>query len=197
MNRLAIILGSRIRAEIFRLLFAGELELHVREIQRRTGFNDRAIREELARLTMLDLITPRRDGNRLYYCARKEHPLYPDIRNMTLKTSGLVDILIPALASKKVVLAFVFGSIARNTDKAHSDIDLMIIGSIGLRESSRLLSGATEKLGREINPHVYPEEEFKRKLRVKDHFLTNVIKGPKMFVKGDESDLKKLAEYLI
>lgn len=194
MTLLSRLVGSRIRAEILRLLFAGpDDELHVREIQRRTGFNDRAIRQELANLAALDLIAPRRDGNRLYYAARREHPLYADIRGMALKTSGLVDVLRGALTSKKISIAFVFGSIARGAEKAESDVDLMILGALSLRDVTRLLSGVSERIGREINPHVLTREEFRRRVTGKDHFLTSVLKEPRLFVVGDERDLAGLA----
>ena len=194
MNRLAEIVGSKIRADIFRLLFTGkEQELHIREIQRRTGFNDRAIRQELAKLARLDLVAPRRDGNRLYHSARKDSPLYSDIRNLTIKTIGLADMLKAALRSKKIQVAFVFGSLAQGTEKAASDVDLMVIGALGMRELTGLLSGVTEKIGREINPHVLAVSDFKAKIRAGDHFTTAVLKDPKIFLEGDEHELTELA----
>ena len=88
------IVGSRIRAELFKLLFLdSEFELHAREIQRRTGFNDRAIRQELEKLCRLELVTSRRDGNRLYFRARRDHPLFSEIRGLAVKTSGIVELL--------------------------------------------------------------------------------------------------------
>jgi predicted nucleotidyltransferase len=195
MNLLALILGSQIRAEIFRLLFVfSGTRLHIREIQRRTGFNDSAIRQELAKLARLELLTPQRDGNRLYYSARQDHPLYADLRNLTLKTVGLGGVLEQALESQQVAIAFVFGSLARNAEKAASDVDLMLIGSVGLREASRLLSGVTEKVGRAINPHVFTPAEFQQRLKRKDHFLSAVLKEPRFFVKGDERNLAELAK---
>ena len=93
MNSLAELLSSRVKAEVFRLLFGtAERELHVREIERRSGLADAPVRQELKRLSRLGVVEPRRDGNRTYYHANTEHPLYPNIRNMVLKTSGLVDI---------------------------------------------------------------------------------------------------------
>lgn len=195
MNRLAEIVGSRIRAEIFRLLFAGsELELHVREIQRRTGFNDSAIRQELAKLTRLDLVVPRRDGNRLYYSAMRNNPIYADIRNLTLKTVGLVDVLATALQSENIRVAFVFGSLAQGAEKAGSDVDLMVIGNLGMREVTRLLSGVSEKICREVNPHIVSAEDFRTKARSGDHFITTVLKEPRIFLKGNEHDLTGLVE---
>jgi len=103
MNRLAELLSSRARAEIFRLLFSGtEEELHVREIERRSGLNDSTLRQELRKLVRLDLVQSRKDSNRVYYRAKTENPLYLEIRNLVLKTSGLSDVLKFALKDKRI-----------------------------------------------------------------------------------------------
>ena len=143
MSLLSEILSSKVRAEIFRILFGlGELEVHMRELERRSGFTIGTIQTELKKLLSLDLVVKRKDGNRSYFSANKTHPLYQDIRSMVLKTAGLVDILKGALQDQKdIQLAFVFGSIARNQAMAESDIDLFIIGDTGLRNITILLSG--------------------------------------------------------
>jgi DNA-binding transcriptional ArsR family regulator len=195
-NQLAEILSSRGRAEIFRLLFGpGGEELHVRELERRTGLSDATVRQELKKLTRLRVVEVRRDGNRTYYRANDAHPLYPDIRNLVFKTSGLTDVLREALdGAGDIELAFVFGSIASNTAKAHSDIDLMVIGTIGMRQLSKRLSGLEAKLGREVNPHVLTPEEFARRAGERDHFITAVLRGPQMFVVGGEDELRRLGQ---
>jgi predicted nucleotidyltransferase len=193
MNKLAEILSSRARAEIFRLLFRGaNEEFHVREIQRRSGLNDRTIRQELQKLVRLDLIKGRRDGNRIYYGANRENSLYADIRNVVLKTIGLADALKDALKDDRIRIVFVFGSIAKGEEKAESDVDLMVIGDLGLRHLTKLLSGVSEKIGREINPHVLAENEFQKRIESKEHFIANVLKSPKIFIIGSDSDLKAL-----
>ena len=190
---LAEILSSRVRAEIFRLLFGiGDAELHVREIERRSGLNISTVRQELEKLERLDLVIARRDGNRLYYAANREHPLFSDIHNLVVKTSGLVDILREAVDQEGVKIAFVFGSIAGNQADAGSDVDLMVIGDVGLRTLSGWLTGIQEKIEREINPHVLSEEEFARKKQSKEHFLSNVLSSPKLFIKGTEDELAAL-----
>jgi len=192
-NRLAELLSSRARAEIFRLLLSGTgEELHVREIERRSGLNDSTLRQELRKLVRLDLVQSRRDSNRVYYRAKTENPLYPEIRNLVLKTSGLADALKPALADKRIRVAFVFGSIARGEEKAGSDVDLMVIGQLGLQDLSRLLSGVEEKIGREINPHVLREEEFRKRVRAKEHFVSRVIEAPKIFIIGSHHELEAM-----
>jgi len=193
MNRLAELLSSRARAEIFRLLFSGTgEELHVREIERRSGLNDSTLRQELRKLVRLDLVQSRRDSNRVYYRAKTESPLYPEIRNLVLKTSGLSDVLKSALTDKRIRVAFVFGSIASGEEKAGSDVDLMVIGQLGLRDLSRLLSGIEEKIGREVNPHVLREEEFRKRIRLKEHFVSSVMETPKIFIIGSERELEAM-----
>lgn len=190
MNTLTELLSSRVKAEIFRLLFgAAAHQLHVREIERQSGLADATVRQELRRLSRLGVVEARPDGNRTYYQANRHHPLYPDIRNLVLKTDGLTEVLRDALASAEIKLAFVFGSMAAGTEKAESDIDLIVIGDLSLRRLSKLLSGVALRVGREINPHVFTVEEFLQKKKTKDHFITSVLATPKLFVIGNEDEL--------
>ena len=193
MNRLAELLSSRARAEIFRLLLSGSgEELHVREIERRSGLNDSTLRQELRKLLRLDLVQSRRDSNRVYYRAKTENPLYPEIRNLVLKTIGLADGLKSALVDTRIRVAFVFGSIARGEEKAGSDVDLMVIGQLGLRDLSRLLSGIEEKIGREVNPHVLNEKEFRKRVQANEHFVSRVMESLKIFIVGSHHELEAM-----
>jgi predicted nucleotidyltransferase len=194
MGILAEILSSNIRAEIFRNLFGVEKQsLHLREIERRTGFAVGTVQQEIKKLLRLDIITRIKDGNRSYYKANTNHPLYPEIRNLVLKTNGLADLLKQALSAElKIKIAFVFGSFARKEEKAASDIDLMVIGDIGLRKLTGLLMDVSEKLGREINPYRLTESEFIKRKREKDHFLQEVLASPKIFITGTEDELEAM-----
>jgi len=187
MNTLTELLSSQVKAEVFRLLFGiGPVELHVREISRRSGLADGTVRQELRRLSGLGLVEARPDGNRTCYRANRQHPLYPDIRNLVLKTSGLVDVLRESLQLPGIEVALIFGSVAGATEKPESDIDLLVVGSTTLRRLSRPLAEASEALGREVNPVVMARDEFARRRLTRDHFLTTVLDGPKLFVIGDE-----------
>lgn len=194
MGLLAEILSSNIRAEIFRNLFGVEKQsLHLREIERRTGFAVGTVQQEIKKLLRLDIITRIKDGNRSYYKANTDHPLYPDIRNLVLKTNGLADLLKTALSAEaKIKIAFVFGSFARKEEKAVSDVDLMVVGDIGLRKLTGLLMDVSEKLGREINPYRLTESEFIKRKKDKDHFLQEVLESPKIFITGTEDELKRM-----
>ena len=193
MNNLSEILSSRTRAEIFRLLFGiADEELHVRELQRRSGLNDSTIRQELRKLVRLDLVKGRKDSNRVYYTANRSNPLYPELRSLVLKTIGLVDILRAVLQDDRIQMAFVFGSIAEGKETADSDVDLFIIGNLGLRTVSKLLSGPSRKIGREINPHVMIAKEFRNRIETGEHFISSVIESQKLFIIGNENDLKTM-----
>ncbi|MCZ6636226.1 MAG: nucleotidyltransferase domain-containing protein [bacterium] len=193
MGILEHILSSRGRAEIFRLLFGlGDAELHGREIERRSGLAIGTIRHELKNLEQLDLVRGRRNGNRLYYRANKDHPLYREIHNLVLKTAGLAEVIRKALSNEGVQVAFVFGSVAQGKEKAASDVDLMVIGSLGLRELTRRLSGVSDTIGREINPYILSAEDFKTRRQEEEHFITRVLQTPRLFVIGSEDELTTL-----
>lgn len=194
MGILSVVLSSRVRAEIFRLLFGlDEKELYLREMERQAGLSLSTIRQDLQKLVKLDLVRTRRDGNRLYYRANTEHPLYPEIRKLVLKTAGLVEILKSVLNREGVKVAFVFGSLASSREKAASDVDLILIGAVGLRTLSNWLSGVSEQIGREINPHTMTVEEFRHRKEKGNHFLSNVLESPKLFIIGNEHDLAALS----
>jgi predicted nucleotidyltransferase len=166
----------------------------MRELARLTDFAIGTIQQELKKLVSMNLLKRTRDGNRVYYEANIFHPLYPEIHRIVLKTTGLTDLLKKALeGNEKIRIAFIFGSVAIGTEKAESDVDLMVIGDVGLRMLSTLLSVVPDQIGREINPHTLSSEEFRRKKAEGDHFLTTVLGEPKIFVIGSEDELNRMA----
>ena len=195
MSILSEILSSKVRAEVFRLLFGlNGNALHVREIERRSGFAIGTIQTEMKKLYKLNLVLKKRDGNRLYYRANRQHPIFSEIHSLVVKTVGLIDVLSDTLSGEKAIRsAFIFGSIAESSEKAESDIDLMVIGEIGLRSISRLLQGMAEEFGREINPYVLSPKEFIKRKIESEQFICKVLISPKLFIIGDENDLKTMA----
>jgi predicted nucleotidyltransferase len=191
MNLLTQILSSQVRAEIFRLLFSDDkISIHLRDLQRQSGLSIGTIQKEIAHLKELDLVTSERDGNRLYYTANADHPLYKEICGLVEKTSGIVERLKEALSSiKGIECAFIFGSYAKGEVKSHSDIDLIVIGNIGLRTLSSVFKRLTEQTQREINPHIYSIKSWKEKLKKKDHFIKSVLNEKKVFLIGGEDVL--------
>ena len=194
MTILTKILSSKVRAELFRILFDVQVkELHMRELEREVGCTIGPIQTELKKLRELELVLSRRSGNRLYFRPNPAHPLYVDICSMVLKTTGLAAHLKVLFESRDdIVFALIFGSIASDRQQATSDLDLMIVGDISLRSLSGLLSELRRELGREINPHVLKVAEFTERRINGEHFITSVLGASKIFVKGSEDDFAKL-----
>jgi len=194
MDILTQILSSKVRAAIFRNLFGvNNTELHMREIQRVADCTIGPVQVELKKLLAVQLVAARRNSNRLYYRANQEHPLYPDIRSMVLKTSGLGDCLKELFSNRDdIETAFIFGSMASGEDTATSDIDLIVIGTIGLRALSTVLFDFKARVGRELNPHVFTYDEFIQRRDDAEHFIANVMASAKMFVKGTNNDLTQM-----
>jgi predicted nucleotidyltransferase len=111
------------------------------------------------------------------------------------KTVGLIPSLRVVLAPfvDKIACAFVYGSIARREEHATSDVDLMVVGTVGLGDLAPSLRKAEKRLGREVNVTNYSVDEFRTKVAEGDHFLTTVLKGTLQFVKGEQRDLDALA----
>lgn len=192
-NPLSELFGSRARAEVLRVLFGiSHNEVYLNEIVRRTGLAQQGIDEQLRLFGALGLVKSRVDGNRRYYQANHEHPLFPSLRDIVLKTSGLCDVLAAALTSPKIEVAFVFGSIARREERADSDIDIMVVGEVGRREMAPQMSPLSGMLCREVNSHFYTRGEIARRVQTDDQFLLRVLESPKLFVVGDEAVLGRI-----
>ncbi|PYV69781.1 MAG: hypothetical protein DMG97_21005 [Acidobacteria bacterium] len=133
-------------------------------------------------------------GSQVFYQANRGAPLFREMQALVNKTIGVFSILRSAMQSlsKQIVVAFVYGSVAREEETSQSDVDLMVIGRATLDEVLSRLSTVEKSIGRPINPTVYSVAEFKSKLASGNHFLTAVLKGQKVFLLGDEDELRKM-----
>lgn len=157
----------------------------------------KAVQRELGKLLRFGLV--RRAGTagrQKYYQVNREHPLYPELKAIILKTIvvGTQPERLKKLPLAKVKVAFVFGSLAKADEDRQSDIDIMVVGGISSSEWSDFIRDSRLLEFREENSIVMPEEEFKRRLDGHEEFLTKVVAGPKIFLKGGDDDLKRLAQ---
>jgi predicted nucleotidyltransferase len=120
--------------------------------------------------------------------------LFPELRGLLEKTAGLLPTLRQALKpfAGRIDCAFVYGSVARSREHALSDVDLLVIGVVGLAELAPALRKVEARLGREVNVTSYSGPEFEKKVAAKDHFISEVLRGPKEFLKGNERDLDEV-----
>ena len=182
---------SRTRKELFRLYFTNpESEYYLRELERLLDIPVSMIRHELVRLQEERIFNSRRKGNLSLFYLNKSYPLFAELKSIVFKTIGVKGLLTQSLASiKGIEAAFVYGSFAKNEERAASDIDICLIGDI---DEDRILKevGSLEKtLMREINYVLYSREEFQRKKKEKDSFIMDLLENKKIFLVGGEDDV--------
>jgi len=184
------------RGAVLGLLYGHPVqELHLREIARRTGLAPATVQREVQLLASAGILERRRDGQQVYYSANAAWPAFQELRGLVLKTVGLADIIRGALAplADRVVAAFVYGSMADGTFTGESDIDLMVVGDIPLRELARALRPLREALGRQVNPVAIRPSELHARVRAGDHFMMTVLRGARIDLIGDSDDLERPA----
>jgi predicted nucleotidyltransferase len=190
-SELSALLGSEARAAVLsRLLLQPDTEMHVRDLVRATGFSPRSISKEVERLTGAGFLLERRSSNRRYLRANQRHPLFRPVREILEKTIGIVPTLRAVLSEEAdIKLALLFGSAAAGTEKAESDIDLLVVGTVSLGRTIALTRPVQEKLGREVNPIVMTTREFCKRRADKEHFISSVLNGKHITLIGDLREL--------
>lgn len=162
------------------------------ELIRTAGTGVGAAQRELAKLEASGLVVTRRVGHQKHYQADASSPLFPDLRSIILKTVGLVEPLRAALKplSSAIRVAFVYGSVAKSEDRSGSDIDLMIVSdTLTYAEVFSALERTAKSLSRPINPTVYTQEEFSKRTRGENAFVTRLLEQPKIWVIGSADDI--------
>ena len=187
------VLFSGVQQRVLGLLFGQpDRSFYANEIARKVSTGRGGLQRELERMTSSGLITMTLIGRQKHYQANRKAPIFEELRGIVLKTFGLGDVLRTALASssRPVHAAFIYGSVAKGTDSATSDIDVMVIADgITYSHLFETLAEAEERLGRKVNPTLYSREDFAKKLRGDNHFVTRVIDQPKIMLIGDGNDI--------
>jgi DNA-binding transcriptional ArsR family regulator len=166
-------------------------EWYLHELARHLDAQPSSVQHELKLFASAGLLTSRKHGNRVYYRADRSSPAFAPLYELLVKTAGIADVIRAALKplAKKIHVAFIYGSVAAGTELSASDVDLMIIGEAEFSEVTVALRKADTTIGRDINPTVYPTQEFRKKVRSKAHFVSAVLKTPLLFIYGTRDDL--------
>lgn len=186
MSLASFLLGQSRSAVLGALFLRPEVALHVRELARLTGVSPGSLHRELRALAEQGLLIRQETGRQVYYRANQQSPVYAELTGLLRKTAGLVDVLRDALVplAEQIEQAFVYGSMARGEEHAHSDVDLMMVGDLEFTDAVLALTNAQTTLRREINPTVLTSDELKHKLQDTDGFVAQVWRGSKLWVVG-------------
>ena len=194
---LASLFGSQLRANVisFLMLHADE-SFFVRQLAGLIHEDPTNVSRELNKLSKAGILVSHTAGREKYYQANGDSPIFEELRSLAVKTSGLADVLRGALVpfSGRIKVAYIYGSFASGDNTAASDIDVMVIGNVVFKDIVKAFNKSQSLLNREINPTVYPADEFVGKIESKNHFLLRVLEGQKIFLIGDEYELAGLAE---
>jgi predicted nucleotidyltransferase len=180
-------LFTKVQQRVLAVLFgnAGR-SYYANEVIALAGSGTGAVQRELSRLEATGLVTVTRVGKQKHYQANAHAPVYEEL------TSGVIDVLRLALQplANHLAAAFVYGSVAKQSDTATSDVDLMVVSdSLTYADLYAALENATNTLGRAVNPTVYTPQELKKRLRSDNAFVKRVISQSKLWVIGTEHDL--------
>ncbi|MEN9481649.1 MAG: hypothetical protein RLZZ298_3044 [Pseudomonadota bacterium] len=180
------------QARLYRWLFGQpERSYHLSELRRLTELGSASLQRELNRLVDAGLLLSERVGNLRRFQANPQSPVFAELVALTRKSLGAAPLLYEALQPivTRLERAFIYGSVAKQTDTAQSDIDLMLVGeNLTLNEILTLLMPLETQLGRKINPSSYTPAEYARRLAEPDSFVNRVLAQPILPLIGKESD---------
>jgi predicted nucleotidyltransferase len=174
------LLFGRTRGAVLALLYGrADQSFYTRQIAREVDASVGPVQRELKNLSKVGLIVRSSVGSLVFYHSKRDSPIFREMQALVNKTIGVFSVLRSALhpLSKRVLVAFVHGSVARKEETTQSDVDLLVVGKATVDEVLSRLSDVEKSIGRPINPTVYSVAEFKSKLASGNHFLAAVLKG--------------------
>ena len=160
---------------------------YMRELAKHLRLTPSTLQRELESLVRGGILRKRREGKHVYFQPATDSPIFEELRGLLLKTAGLADVIQKALEPFKdrIQWAFIYGSMAKAEEHAASDVDLMIIGRVGLAEVSSPLRKVEQRLNRAVNPTIYTSDQFASKVRLNQQFIAGVLHSKKIFLLGD------------
>jgi predicted nucleotidyltransferase len=192
-SNLADALFPKVRQRVLAVLFSTpDRSFYANEVIALAQSGTGAVQRELAALSEAGLLTVSKQGNQKHYQANASAPIFPELRGLVLKTMGVADVLRSALAplATQIDAAFIYGSVARQQDTAHSDVDVMIVSAtLGYGEVFGALESAMASLDRKINPTLYTSAEWHKRMQQDNAFVSKVWQQPKIWLLGGEEQL--------
>jgi predicted nucleotidyltransferase len=182
------------QAKVYLWIFGQpERSYHLSELRRLTGLGSASLQREINRLVVAGLANSTLKGNQRQISANRQSPLFKELSDLTRKVMGAAALLTEALLpiEQKIEVAFLYGSVAKQSDHAESDIDIMIIGSdLRLGDVLEHLLPAEQMLCRKVNPTCYTVDEFKKRLSDSDSFVNKVLSQPIIQLFGNMDDFR-------
>jgi len=146
---------------LLKFFFNSQTKSYLRGLEKEFGESSNSIRIELNRFEEAGMLNSEHIGNRKYFHANTNHPLYNDINNIVKKFIG-IDKIVERITSQigDLEAAYVTGDFARGHDSGI--IDLVLVGK-NLDEDyiATLVSKALKLIDRKIRYIVLDEKQMK------------------------------------
>src|SRR5260370_5727945 len=185
-------LFSKVQQRVLALIFSHpERSFYTSEIVRKVCSGVGAVERELSKLERSGLVSVERIGNQKHYRANQAAPIFEDLRGLVEKRVGLAESIKKSFEpyADGIKSAFVYGSVAKGTDTAHSDIDLMVIGdSLNYSDLYTAAQNVERKLRRKVHPLFLSPDDRQRKISDKGSVFSKISHSPKIFIIGSQKD---------
>jgi len=195
MSKLGDALFTVTQQNVLRLLYSHpDKSFYTKEILRLTGMGVATIKRELDRMLEAGILSLTKIGNQHHYQANPDCPIYSELLSIVSKTFGIADVIKEALAplDSKLSIVFIYGSVAKKSETASSDIDLLVVSeSLAYADLMMVLSDAEKNLGRPVNPSIYTADQIKVRLKENNAFISRIMEQPKIWIKGIENDIRE------
>ena len=180
-------LFTKTQQRVLGLLYGkSDQSFYLNEIVRLAGMGKGSVNRELLKLVNAGLLTVAKQGNQSHYQANARNPIFSELKQIVQKSFGIVDVLKSSLSTllPQLNMAFIYGSIAKESEHAGSDIDVMLVGEkLSYSGVMGLLDNAEQQLARTINPTLFTPEEFEKRITAGQSFVTRVMEQPKLWLK--------------
>jgi predicted nucleotidyltransferase len=190
---LSNVLFARVRQRVLALIFGHpERSFYTSEVVRSVGCGVGAVERELAKLAGSGLVSIERIGNQKHYRANQAAPIFAELRGIIDKTVGLSEPIRRSFEpyADGIECAFVYGSVAKGSDRADSDIDLMVIGDdLDFAALYSAAESVERQLGRKVNPLFLSPQDWQRKTSDPESVLGKISGSPKIFILGSEASV--------
>ena len=188
-TRIADALFTTTQQRVLALLFGHpSRSFFASQLIAQTGSGSGAVQRELKRLASSGLVSVTRIGKQKHYKANPDCPVFEELCALTRKTMAIVDPIQEALEpiADRIELALLYGSIAKGSETAKSDVDLLIVADdLTLEALYTVFAPVEVRLAREISPVLYTPQEFATRRAAGNAFLTRVLEGEHLALVGD------------
>jgi len=189
-NILKTLFSSEVRINILSHFFMHPDEgYYIRQLEKILKKPVSNIQKELVKLEKINLLSSSVEGNQKRYILKNEFPLYDELRNIFIKTTGLSDLIRDSLhLIKKIEFAFIYGSFATGDETSQSDVDLMIVGNVSGIIINKSIKEVEKQINRMINYSIYSKGEIEKRISANDNFIKTILEAPIILIIGNKDD---------